>query len=146
MKQKAFRTCLTRWVIKSSPVRWIIPQHPVSWKQPWALETQHFLGDDGWSGGPAGRARCPRTPWPLLTLCPPSSGPRSAIRTEDAALQRRPGPPGPWVHPPQTLSSSGAAHASPRSSSGLELPWRAVLDGAPGCALHTCRCPKHPGP
>ena len=62
---------------------------PVSWKQPWALETQRFLGDDGWLGGPAGRAHCPRTPWSLPALGPPSTGPCSPIRTKDAALQRR---------------------------------------------------------
>ena len=133
-KQKTFRTRLTCWVIKSSPMWWIIPQHPVSWKQLWALETQYFLGDEGWLGGPARRAHCPRTPWPLLARGPPSAGPRSPLRTEDAALQRRPGPPGPWVHPPQTPSSSAANHACSRPSSGAGVH----LASSPGRCSRMC--------
>lgn len=114
---------------------------PVSRKQPWALKTQRFLGDGGWSGGPAGRAHCPRTPWSLPALGPPSTGPCSPIRTKDAALQRG-----------LRRQALGSVHPRPRAALGLIMPppglhleleftWRAVLDGAPGCALHKCQYP-----
>ena len=114
---------------------------PVSWKQPWALETQRFLGDDGWLGGPAGRAHCPQTPWSLPALGPPSTGPCSPIRTKDAALQRRSAPPGPWAVRPRPRAALGLNMPPPGLHLELEFTWRAVLDGAPGCALHKCQYP-----